>query len=82
VSDGDDEDDEALILDRGNDPKVANAVTPQSLEIARECVPKAARVFVGSDPFPQITQDLTLSLNVEPAQIARGVTVEFDAPRH
>jgi hypothetical protein len=82
MSDRDNEHDEAIILDRGDDAIVADAVTPESLQITGKGVPEAAGVFVCGDAFAQIAQDQALGLDVEPTQIAGGIAIEFDTPGH
>ena len=49
VANCDNQDDEFPILYRGNDAKVADPITPKSLEIARQRVPKAPRIVGGGN---------------------------------
>jgi hypothetical protein len=77
VSNRDDEHDEAVVLDRGDDAVVADPITPQALEVAGKRVTETARVLLGSDPLAQKAQDATLRLDIELAQVACGVTIEF-----
>ena len=45
------QDDEAIVLDGGNNAIVADTVTPQALEVAGESTAQAARVSAAGDSF-------------------------------
>jgi hypothetical protein len=80
VPDGDHEHDEAIVLNRGDDPEIADAISPKTLQIVCQRVSETARVLVGRNSLTQIAENLSLGLNVKFTQIARGVPVEFNAP--
>jgi hypothetical protein len=49
VADGDDQDEQYLVLDLAEDAIIADPITPQSGQIGLERLPETARVFLGCD---------------------------------
>src|SRR5581483_3684384 len=72
--------DKAVILDGGDDAVIADAIAPESLEVAAQGMAESPRVLRGGDALPQISQNRALRRDAELAQLAGGVAVEFDAP--
>ena len=60
MSDGDDQDDEAVVLDCSDDAVVADAVTPQAFQIAGKWFAKAAGVLRRGYTLAQIVKDRSL----------------------
>src|SRR5262249_162321 len=74
------EDHEASVLDGDDDTIIAHAISPQPFEVAGQRASKAARVFGRGDALAQICEHKASRLVTEPAQIARRVGIELDAP--
>src|SRR6516165_2369604 len=71
---------EPVILDRGDDPVIADSVAPEPLAAAGQCMAKAARVLSTGDAFAQITQHAALGVGTELAQVADGCAMKLDPP--
>ena len=80
MSDSDDQDDEAISLDRSDDAIVADPVTPKCFQIAGERFAETARVLGRGDALAQIPKDRSLCYRAELAQIARCVAIKLDTP--
>jgi hypothetical protein len=65
MSDGDDQYDETVILDCSDDAVVADAVTPQALQIAGKRFAEAARVLRRGYTLAQIVKDSSLGDRAE-----------------
>jgi len=80
VSDGEDQNDETVFLDRRDDAVGTDAVTPKVLQIARQRSAEAARVLRRGNALAQAAEDRPLRLCSELAQIARRVAIELNTP--
>src|SRR5437773_2141692 len=80
MSDSDHEHNEAIVLDGGDNAKIAHTIAPQALAVADQSVTEAARVLRRGNAFTQIAQDVALCHRPELAQVAHRITVELDAP--
>jgi hypothetical protein len=71
---------ETSIFDHGNDPIVADAITPENRTILRQSMAMAARIMATNNALAQVSQHPSLTVSAEPAQVADGRAVELDSP--
>ena len=80
VSNGNDQYNETVVLDRRDNAIAANAIAPQALQIAGERLTETPWVFCCGNTFAKITNDGSYAYCTELAKIARRFGVEFYSP--
>src|SRR5689334_3106835 len=71
---------DSIVLNRSDDSKIADAVSPKSFQVAGERASEPAWILRGRDTLTQVPQNSALRLMTELAQVTRRVGMEFDAP--
>jgi len=83
MADRDDHHPNFLIPDVGHNAIVADTISPKTFEIAKQSVPKAARVFIRRNPLAQVSLNEPARFVTKFAKLARRVGIELNAPhRH
>jgi hypothetical protein len=71
--------DKAIILDLGNDSKVANAIASKPLAITRQRVAETPRIGATDYPLAQVSQNAALAVGAEPRK-SRTAAMKLDLP--
>jgi hypothetical protein len=79
VPDAQDQDSQPVILQRHDQPMVADAIPPEPRQFACQRLAEAAWILLGRDPLPQIPEDELLSRPAELSKLLGGGRIELDA---
>ncbi len=69
VTNSEDQDDQAVVLNSTNDPVVADPIAPKAAVAAVECVTKPSGIFFCGDALPEEAQNPLPDLPVQAAQL-------------
>lgn len=61
--------DQTIIFDAANDTEVSDAITPKAPLVMGKRFSKPARVLFGGNAFTHVSENISLSLAVEPSQL-------------
>jgi hypothetical protein len=80
VSDGYNQDNEPVILDRSHDPVIADPIAPKAFQVARKRPAEPARILGLRNTLSQILKDLLFGARTKLAKLASGLRQEFNSP--
>lgn len=82
VCDPNDEHHEYVVLYPANEPEIADAIAPKSIEIANQRFPETSWIFRCRYAGAQVAQDRLLRWRSKLAQFARRSRIELNLPDH